>query len=91
LQENIPAPGIVGPKASVRCFVEYWKTRTGKDASLKTGYRLYACEQVLTQPYSRGHLRSAANDDESLAVRWAAEFCRSRSQATRIEAEAAAF
>jgi uncharacterized protein len=76
LREGIAVLGITGPKPSVRFFAEYWKTRTGKDAHLKTSYRLYACERVLIQRYSRGCLRPATKNDEPLATKWAAEFCR---------------
>lgn len=73
---SIPVSGVVGPNTSTRLFSGYWKTRTGRNSSLKRSYRLYACEEVMFQTASRGRLRPATESDESLVTRLVAEFCR---------------
>jgi uncharacterized protein len=45
--------------------------------------RIYACERVVLQAYSRGRLRPAIESDETSLVKWSAEFCRD----ARIEDE----
>lgn len=76
LETTVPVPGVVGPKDAARFFADYWKQRTGKAVRLKMGQRIYACERVLIQKRNRGGLRAATEDDQALATRWAAEFCR---------------
>jgi predicted GNAT family acetyltransferase len=85
LLRSIPVPGVVGPKDTVRLFADYWKTRTGKASHIKMSQRIYACERVLIQLYSRGHLRPAIETDEDLAIQWAAEFCRDAGIPDEIE------
>ena len=85
LQGRIIVSGVVGPKDTVRLFAEHWKNRTGKTARLKMSQRIYACERVILQRYSRGHLRPATKDDERLAIQWVPEFCRDAGIEDEIE------
>jgi hypothetical protein len=76
LKESIPVPGL---------FAEHWKNRTGKGSRVKMSQGLYACERVVVQVYSRGHLRPAMESDEALLVQWSGEFCREAGIEDEIE------
>jgi predicted GNAT family acetyltransferase len=85
LKESIPVPGVVGPKSTTRLFAEHWKNRTGKGSRVKMSQGLYACERVVVEVYSRGHLRPAMESDEALLVQRSAEFCREAGIEDEIE------
>jgi uncharacterized protein len=76
LPANITVPGVVGPKSTTRLFAAHWKNQTGKSSRLKISQRIYACECVAVQVYSRGYLRPAIESDVALLVQWSGEFCR---------------
>ena len=76
LAEGAPVPGVLGPKECARVFAENWIGKTGLSSRLKMSERIYACESVFMPILSRGNLRTATPDDESLLVHWAGEFCR---------------
>jgi uncharacterized protein len=76
LNDSITVPGVVGPTSTTQLFADQWKNRTGKSSRLKMSQRIYACQRVVVQVYSRGHLRPAMKTDEALLVQWSAEFCR---------------
>jgi uncharacterized protein len=85
LKESITVPGVVGPTSTSRLFAAHWKNRTGKSSRLKTSQRIYACERVVVQVFSRGHLRPAIDTDEVLLVEWSGEFCRDAGIEDEIE------
>jgi uncharacterized protein len=85
LKESITAPGVVGPTSTSRLFAAHWKNQTGKSSRLKTSQRIYACERVVVQVFSRGHLRPAIETDEALLVEWSGEFCRDAGIEDEIE------
>jgi uncharacterized protein len=85
LKESITAPGVVGPTSTSRLFAAHWKNQTGKSSHLKTSQRIYACERVVVQVFSRGHLRPAIGTDEALLVEWSGEFCRDAGIEDEIE------
>jgi uncharacterized protein len=76
LNDSITVPGVVGPTSTTQLFADQWKNRTGKSSRLKMSQRIYACQRVVVQVYSRGHLRPAMKTDEALLVQWSAGFCR---------------
>ena len=76
LAEGAPVPGVLGPKECARLFAENWIAKTGSLSRLRMSERIYACESVIVPILSPGALRPATQDDESLLVEWAGEFCR---------------
>jgi predicted GNAT family acetyltransferase len=76
LAEGASVPGVLGARECARVFTENWIGRTGSSSSLKMSQRIYGCESVIVPISSRGYLRTATRDDESLLVEWAGEFCR---------------
>jgi uncharacterized protein len=85
LEESITVPGVVGPKSTTRRFAEHCKNQTGKGSRLKMSQRIYACDRVVVQVYSRGHLRPAMESDEILLIEWSGEFCREAGIEDEIE------
>jgi hypothetical protein len=85
LRESIYVPGVVGPKDTTRLFADLWQNQTGKNFFVKMNQRIYACRRVLIQTYAQGYLRSAIESDQSLALQWAAEFCRDAGIPDEIE------
>jgi predicted GNAT family acetyltransferase len=47
--------------------------------------RIYACERVGVQVYSRGYLRPAIENDVAFLVQWSGEFCREAGIEDEIE------
>jgi predicted GNAT family acetyltransferase len=74
--DTVSVPGVLGPSTCARVFAESWITQTGRTFRLKMSERIYACEFVTAAPSSPGSLRAATQNDESLLVKWAGEFCR---------------
>lgn len=85
LQKSITVPGVIGPKSTSQIFVAHWENKTGKNSRLKMSQRIYACERVIVQAYSRGRLRPAIKSDETSLVEWSAEFCRDAGIEDEIE------
>ncbi len=85
LKESITIPGVVGPKSTTQLFADHWKNQTGKSSCLKMSQRIYACERIVVQVSSRGHLRPAIESDDALLVEWSGEFCREAGLQDEIE------
>jgi predicted GNAT family acetyltransferase len=85
VNDSITVPGVVGPKSTTQLFADHWKNQTGKGSLLKMSQRIYACERVVVQVYSRGHMRPAMESDKALLVQWSAEFCREAGIEDEIE------
>jgi predicted GNAT family acetyltransferase len=83
--DSIAVPGVVGPKSTTQLFADHWRNQTGKGSHLKMSQRIYACERVVVQGYSRGHMRPAMDSDKALLVQWSAEFCREAGIEDEIE------
>jgi predicted GNAT family acetyltransferase len=85
MQKSITVPGVVGPKNTSQLFATHWENNTGKSSRLKMSQRIYACERVVVQAYSRGRLIPAIESDEALLVDWAGDFCRDAGIEDEIE------
>ncbi len=69
-------PGVLGPKAVVRPFVERWSAVTGQPATLLVEERIYRLSRVIPPRPTPGAMRRAGEADRALLVSWITAFDR---------------
>ncbi len=67
-------PGVGGPADAVARFVLSWQTLTGARARLSMAQRIYQADAVTPPEGVPGRMRSYADADRDLAVRWLEAF-----------------
>lgn len=69
-------PGVLGPKATVRPFVDRWSVVTGRPATLLVEERIYRLSAVIPPRPVPGRMRRAGEQDRALLTEWITAFDR---------------
>jgi len=73
-ERGIALPGLFGPVAATRAFIQAWQALSGQQARLLMHQRLFELRQVIAPTWPQGQMRKARESDIPLLSDWFLEF-----------------
>jgi hypothetical protein len=74
LQAGIDVPRVIGVRPVVDAFVDCWRARIGGTSRLIMAQGVYALDEVIPVPETRGHARRAVEPDGDRVFEWTQAF-----------------